>query len=135
MKILGFNFTKINVEKKNNLSKDVKITSGINISSIEEAKSDILNTKDIILSVNWRFEVSYNPNLALISFEGNLLIALEPKKAKDILSKWKNTKLDDEFNIAVLNMILKKSNIKAIQFEEELGLPIHFKLPSLKSKS
>lgn len=134
MKTLGFNFTKISAEKINSLNKDTKITSGINISSIEESNFDLLKTKDSVLIVKWKFEISYNINVAKILFEGNLNVALDSKKSKEVLSKWKDKKLDEEFNLVILNIILKKCNIKALQFEEEFNLPTHFKLPSLKTK-
>ena len=63
---------------------------------------------------------------------GNILISVDPKKGEEILKDWKNKKLNDGMRLVIFNSILSKANIKAIQLEEEFGLPIHFKLPSLK---
>jgi len=134
MKLAGFNFTKYNIEKKSNDYKDLKVSSGINIESIEEAKSNFLKTKEILLAVNWKFNVNYEPKIASIELGGNLVIGLDSKKAKEILKKWSKKEIDEEFNVKVLNVILKKCNIKALQFEDDFSLPIHFKLPSLKAK-
>lgn len=134
MKLAGFNFTKYNIEKKSNDYKNLKISSGINIESIEEVKSNILKTKETLLIVKWKFNVNYEPKIASIELAGNLIIGLESKKSKEILKKWDKKEIDEEFNIKILNIILKKCNIKSVQFEDDFSLPIHFKLPSLKGK-
>jgi len=36
--------------------------------------------------------------------------------------------------IKISNFIIKKASIKAFELEEELGLPIHIKLPTLNIK-
>ncbi|MFB5637456.1 MAG: hypothetical protein ACE5RF_03515 [Nitrosarchaeum sp.] len=133
MKLAGFNFTKILIEKKKSDLKDLKISSGIHIDNISEAKSPI-KTKESFLAVKWKFEATYNPEIAKIEFEGNVLVGLDSNKAKEVLKSWTNKKVDEDFNLAVINVILRKSNIKALQLEDEFGLPAHFKLPSLKAK-
>jgi hypothetical protein len=40
MRLVGFNFTKMNLEKKSDNLKDLKISTGIDISNIQEAKSN-----------------------------------------------------------------------------------------------
>jgi len=134
MKIAGFNFTKILAEKNNSNFEGLKIDSGINLESIEKINSKEIKSSDSFLIIKWSCEINYAPNIANISFSGNLVLSLEEKKAKEIISSWENKKLDQEFNMNVLNLILKKVNIKAVQLEDELNLPLHFKLPSLKSK-
>lgn len=129
MKLAGFNFTKINVEKFTNDFKNLKINTSINLVSIDEAKT--IKTNDSFLNLKFNYSIDYDPKIAKIEFEGNMLISIDSKKAKEILDDWKNKKIKDESRLAIFNGILMKSNIKAVQIESEMGLPIHFKLPSL----
>ncbi|GAG20549.1 unnamed protein product, partial [marine sediment metagenome] len=56
------------------------------------------------------------------------------KIAKDILKEWNDKKMSEDFRITLFNIILRKSNLKAIQLEDEMNLPIHIQLPSLKKE-
>lgn len=136
MKLIGFNFTKINSEKKESQTnlKDVKVKTNLNISNIEEINSNLLNTKEQVLRVNFIYNIDYSPDYASVNFSGNLILSLEPKKAKEVLKKWKEKKIDEELKVSVFNIILKKSNIKALQLEDEMNLPLHFPLPSVKKQ-
>jgi len=39
---------------------------------------------------------------------------------------------ENEESLAITNIILQKASIKALELEEELGLPPHIRLPSVK---
>ncbi|MCK5624574.1 hypothetical protein KAI04_01910 [Candidatus Pacearchaeota archaeon] len=132
MKLLGFNFTKIQVERFKERVEGLKIGTRIDVSDIIEAKAGILKTKDDILSIKFIYGLDYEPGMAKLDLEGNLLISLESKKVKEILREWKDKKMPDDFKIALFNLILRKSTLKALQLEEEMNLPIHIQLPSLK---
>lgn len=132
MKIISFNFTKMNIEKRSASLDNLKIESRVNLSSIEEAKIENTKTPEGFLTVKWKYSINYSPNIANIDFEGVILISLDKKEASEVLEQWKLKKLNDDFNIKILNAIVKKSSIKAIQLEEDFGLPIHFKLPGFK---
>lgn len=129
---MNFNYTKIFVEKKSADYKDLKIASSINIESIEEPKELTSKTKDSFLIVGWNYGIEYTPGIAKLAFSGNLLLSVDQKEAKEILTNWKEKKVDPEFNLLLVNLIMKKANIKAIQFEDEFNLPTHFKMPSVK---
>ena len=132
MKLAGLNFTKINVEKSKNDFKDLKINTSINLEEITEAKADLIKSKDIFLSIKFKYGINYDPEIAKIEFEGGILISVDQKTGKEILNDWKEKKVKDETRLILFNLILRKSNIKALQLEEEMNLPIHFKLPSLQ---
>jgi hypothetical protein len=131
MKLAGFNFTKIHAEKQKNQIKEIKIDSKINIASIESIKSDLINQKESLLGVEFDYSIKYK-NLATLEFKGNLVLVLNSKDANKIIKDFKNKKISDDFRISIFNIIMKKSSIKALQLEEELNLPYHFKLPSLR---
>ena len=133
IKIVGFNFRKINVEKTSDTFKDLKINTKIDISAIEEAKSEFLKGDDQILKIKFIYTIEYNPNIANIVLEGNIVLTASKDEAKKILDGWKDKKMSESFRISLFNMILRKSNVKALQLEEEMNLPLHIPFPSLKA--
>jgi len=134
MKIVGFNFNKINIEKLSDKVDNLKINTDIDISEIKEIKSDFFKTKEDIITVKFSYNINYEPNFAKIEFVGNVLLAIESKTTKNILKQWKDKKMSEEFKITLFNIILRKSNLKALQLEDEINLPLHISLPSLKQK-
>ena len=132
MRLVGFNFTKINAEKSSEVHKDLKINTGIDVSEIREIKSDFFKTKEDLVGITFEYTITYDPGYAKLNFTGNVLIGLDSSKAKEVFKKWKDKKIPDDFKLALFNIILKKSSVRALQLEEELNLPTHFPLPSLK---
>lgn len=134
MKILGFNFNKINTEKFLDKIENLKINTKIDVSEINTIKSDFLKTKEELLGINFNYDISYDPDFAKISFAGKIIFSVESKKAKEILKQWKDKKMPEDFKVILFNVILRKSNIKALQLEDEMNLPLHVSLPSLKKQ-
>ncbi len=135
MKLIGFNFQKIGIEKFNDPSENIKFNIKLDISSIEPVKSDILRIKDDLIKVDFIYNVIYEPNVAKIEFSGNIILAVEPKIAKELLREWKDKQSPEDFRLFIFNIILRKSNIKALQLAEEMNLPPHIPLPSLGKDS
>ena len=131
MKLIGFNFDKVSVEKFQERPESLKFNTKLDISGINPLKSDFLKTKEDILKVDFAYSVLYEPNFAKLDLVGNILISVEPKIAREVLKGWKDKQSPEEFRIFMFNVILRKSNIKALQLEDELGLPPHIPLPSL----
>ncbi len=131
MKLVGFNYTKINAEKKSSDFSELKVNTSINIDSIEELKSPV-KTKDFLLDIKFNYLINYDPKIANIDFAGQLVLLVDSKLGKEIIKEWKDKKLKDDTRLTIFNMILRKANIRALPIEEELNLPIHINLPSLK---
>jgi len=134
MKLIGFNFSKINIERFSEKVENLKINTNINISDIEELKSDFLSMKEALLKIKFTYNINYDPDFAKIEFMGDIILAVEPKEMKDVLKQWKNKKIAEDFKITVFNIVLRKSNLKALQLEDEINLPLHLPLPSLKQE-
>ena len=134
MKILGFNFTKISAERFPGKTEDIKINTNIDISDIQEVKSEMFNDKEKLLGVKFINTINYDPNFAKIELGGTILLTFEEKEAKKILNDWKDKKLAEELRLALFNLILKKSSIKSLQLEEEINIPLHIPMPSLKEE-
>lgn len=135
MRLIGFNFTKIQAERFKDRAESIKFNTKINLSSIEPIKSDALKTKEEIVRINFTYTLSYEPEFAKVELSGYAVLALDPKLAKDVIKGFKDKGTSDEFRVFVLNVILKKVNLKALQLEEELGLPLHLPLVSLNKDS
>ncbi len=134
MRIIGFNFSKISVEKLADKVDNLKIDTKIDISEIEPVKSDIFK-KEELLSIKFTYTIDYSPKLAKLELAGHIIMSVDSKMVNNILSGWKNKKMPEEFRIAIFNIILRKANIKALELEDEMNLPIHMPLPKVtKSK-
>jgi len=133
MKLIGFNLTKMDLEKKSDNLKDLKISTSIDILDVKEVKSDFLNSSGSLMGVKFEYLINYEKDIAFLKFYGNIVVSMDPKQADEITSKWKDKKLPEGFKLAIFNIILRKSTIKALQFEEELNLPLHMPFPSFKS--
>lgn len=137
MRVIGFSFTKISIERLKETLKnkeDLKVDTQIDIPEIKEIKSNLLKTKEDLLSIKFIHKVNYNPDFAKIELEGKILLAVSQKVAKEVLKQWKKNKMGEEFRIPLFNLILKKSSLKALALEEELNLPLHIPLPSFKKQ-
>jgi len=135
MKLMGFNFKKVSVEKFGNKSKEIKINSKIDVPSMKEVNSDVFKIKEQLISVDFDYIIDYAPDFAKIELSGVLVLALEPKLAKEVLKKWKDKEIPEDFKLNLFNLILKKSLIKALQIEDEMNLPLHIQLPFFKKQS
>jgi len=130
MRLINFNFTKINVERLKEKADKITFNTKIDINSIDSFKSE-LKIKEDLLKIDFVYTVSYEPEFAKVELGGSFILSVEPKIAKEVLNGWKDKKTSEEFRVAIFNVIMKKSNIKALQLEDEIGLPIHVPMPSL----
>lgn len=135
MKVLGFNFTKISIERFPKKAEGLKINTDISIQEITPVNTDLFKTKEEFLGVKFSYNISYDPEYAKVDFLGDIVISLDSKDAKEVLKEWKDKKFPEDFKIFVFNVILKKSNLKALELEDEMNLPLHLPLPSLKKAS
>jgi len=135
MRLMGFNFTKINVERLGGSGENLKINTNIDISEIEKAKVDFFKGKEEILSIKFKYNINYDPEFAKIIFEGNIIITVDSKQSKELLLKWKNKEVLPDVQYFIFNIIIRKANIKALQFEDEMNLPLHIPMPRLSKQN
>ncbi len=136
MRAIGFSFKKINVEKLPSTNLEgVKVNVNIDISDIVSVKpTDILKPKDELVGVKFTYFVNYDPDYAKLSFSGDILLEVEPKIAKEILKSWKDKEMPEDFRIFIFNIILRKSNLKALELEDEMNLPPHIPMPAIQKE-
>ena len=128
MVVIGFNLRRILVDRKKNISGKISVRTNIDVKEITKEKIEMIKDKEV-LSFDFEFLINYDPEVAKLSFEGNVLIALDSKEAKEILNKWKKKELPEEVRINLFNTILSRCSIEALSMEEKMGLPTHFPLP------
>lgn len=129
IQLIGFNFTKISGERYSDFKENLKINPNINISSID--KHDLNLIKQDAIKVVFSFSVKYE-DLADIALEGNILLRVDTKTQKDLINGWTKKNLDKDLQTIIVNLIMQKASIRAIELEEEMNLPIHIKIPKLE---
>jgi len=134
MRLLSFNLSKISAERFPSSAGDLKIVPNVKIEEIKGVKAE-LKSKEELIGVKFSYIVSYDPDYAKLEFSGEILASVEQKIAKEILKNWKDKKLEGNFKIFLFNIILRRANLKALELEDELGLPLHIPLPSVGEKS
>ena len=132
MRIVGFNFKKISVERIGEKQENLKINTNVDIPNIEILKPEFFKTKEELLQIDFKYVVNYEPNFAKVELIGNIIVALDSKNAKEIIKHWKDKEMSDELRMSLFNMILRKSNLKALELEDEMNLPLHIPFPPLK---
>ena len=125
IKLIGAKITKINAERNPNFDGKIELKTNIKIQKLEKIKE----SKEAV-KIEYVFDVDYT-NLGKISIEGTLFLSSEPKKIKELIKLQKEQKLNTPEYIAITNLIIQKASIKAFELEEELGLPIHIKFPTV----
>ncbi len=132
MRIIGFNFKKIEAERKKDLKGKLEIKSNLQIDDIEKDKIEVAGE---ILKFHFDFSIRYEPNFAELSFKGVVLVIPDKlEDIKNILKDWKKKKISEETKIFVLNFVMSKCNLKALQLEEDFSLPSHIPLPRISKQ-
>ena len=125
MKLAGSRFIKIIAERKPEFDGKLEIKTDIKIKNLEKIKE----SKETI-KVEYVFNVDY-ADLGEISIEGILFLSSDAKQIKELIKLQKEKKFNTPEHIAITNLIIQKASIKAFELEEELGLPIHIKFPTV----
>jgi hypothetical protein len=135
MAIVGFDFTKINVEKKSSAKGNIKINNNVSIKSVDEQELTLGTLKQKALKFTFSFNTKYEPDLATISLEGFVLYITKPEQVKEISENWKKSKkLPKEIMTPILNTVLAKCNIQALILSSYLNLPSPIPLPKVEEK-
>ena len=129
MRIIGFNLSKVSIERQEKLEGKLEIKQNINVDNIDKQKIDI--SKDEALKIEFTFSVDYDPKFAKVEFKGHVLAMPEKDEAKQILKEWKDKKIPDGIRMGLFNFIMSKCNIKALALEDEMGLPTHVPMPRI----
>lgn len=133
MTVIGFNLKNISAEKRNQIAGKLNVNNNLKILDISQEKA-AFTVSDEVLKFDFKFDVTYDPDIGNLAMEGNLLYMEKPKKIKDILDLWKKEqKMSKEVSELVFNTILSRCNVKALTLAQDVGLPPHFRLPLIRA--
>lgn len=140
MPIVGFNFNKVHVEKKEQAERDqpknIQIKNNVLITNVQEEKLPTGKVKSDGLKFDFKFHLEYTPDVGEIELIGFMYYLDEPEIIKDIFKSWKkDKKIPQDITSALVNTVLVKGTIKALSLAQEVNLPPHLPLPTVNPKS
>ncbi|MBN2142208.1 hypothetical protein JW711_02660 [Candidatus Woesearchaeota archaeon] len=134
MAVIGFSFTKMIVERFSPVKGKISINNNVGVTSLEETKLDI-NTDKKSLKLSFEFTSAYEPKIAKILLQGEVIYLIDKDKAADVIANWKkNKKLDNSILEQVLNNVLAKCNVEALILSKDMNLPPPMALPKVGIK-
>lgn len=132
MRILGFNFDKISVEKLKDKTENLNIKTNIDVSEIKKIDSSLLKTDDELFQAKFSYSVKYEPGFADIEIKGTATLSVDEKQAKEVVKEWKKKQMPEDFRNFLFNIIMRKASLRSLHLEDELNLPLHLPFPTLK---
>ena len=133
MTIVGFNFTRMDVERKNQSKGKINISNNVTIENIEESSFSVGQEEQKSLKITFKFISSYEPEVGSIELIGDLIFIDSIVRIKEIFSDWKEKKrLPKEVMTEVLNVVLNRCNIQALILARDINLPSPIPLPKVK---
>jgi len=131
MTIIGFNFTRIIAERAPRASAKLQITNNIALKNVQASPIGADETKSTV-RVGFHFESLYQPNIARIMLDGDVLLLLEKKIADEFVKGYNEKK---QVPVAAmqqaLNHVLDRCNIQALLLAKDLNLPSPIPLPKV----
>lgn len=135
MTVIGIGFNKISMERFAPVVGKININNNATVKDIDKMELNVGNKKQNALKFTFEFKASYEPNLAHITLEGEVVWLEKESDAEKILKDWKkDKKIPKEIMTPVINAILAKSNIEALVLSRELNLPPPIPLPKVEAK-
>ena len=132
MTIVGFNFTRIHVERNKVAKGKINIKNNVAIKKVEEADLSLGKNKQSGLRFTFEFVSLYDPKVGEISLVGEVLYLMDDKQVKEVVKGWKkDKKIPKELTAAVLNTVLQKCNIQALMLSRDINLPPPIPLPKV----
>ena len=131
--IIGFSLTQLSVERHTSLQGNIGVKNDLNIRDVQEQPlAPGVGSNQKAVNFAFVFTVSYTPHVADITILGNVLYAAAPKTISEILSTWKEKKkVSADISVDILNFVLHKCNIRALELAQEFNLPLHIPMPKV----
>ena len=132
MAIVGFEFTKILVEKQETATGKINISNNVGIVDIRKSDLEIGKSKQTAIKFLFEYRSLYEPKFAKIELTGNILYLTDEKSAKEILDAWeKDKRISKDIAEKIINTILTKANIQSIILSNTVNLPPPVPLPKV----
>lgn len=130
MAIIGFNFTKIGAARLTTKSGKIQVNNNIAVREIE-ATTFAGDEKRKALRVGFRFDCLYEPKVAHIQLDGDVIILMEKKAAEEMVKGWTEKKLPTQTLTGAMNHVLERCNVQAIILARDMNLPSPVPLPKV----
>jgi hypothetical protein len=132
--------TKITAEKMPDFKGLSGTSTDIEFTNIEKEEIALLEKQEPV-KISFKYKITYEnkeqkkpEKLAEVTFEGFVVLSSEKEESKEIMKSWKKKELPISFKVPIFNIILKKCAVKALQLEEDVGIPTHFTFPQILQK-
>lgn len=133
MGIVGFSFTKMVGERLEKAVGQININNNIKITHIEEADLSVTAADQKGLKFSFRFTVHYDPKVANLTFDGEIVSLQTKERADAILKRWSDEqRVGPEVSVDILNAALARCNVQSILMAQELSLPSPVPLPKVQ---
>ena len=135
MPIVGFNFERINAERKKGLMKGMQAKHEVSIKSVDQEDLSSMEKNRQGIRFNFDYDVVYEPGIGRIILSGNIIYSDDDKKIKEILNQWKkNKEIPTDLKQQILNTAIMRSTIRALSLSQEVNLPPHLPIIPTISK-
>lgn len=129
LKLLGDRILSVSANRTENYDGKISLNTNLKLTNMEVANDD-----DNAMKVSYTFIIDYS-DLGKIEISGYIFVGGNSDQIKGLLDKWEKKEFDSPEHAGITNLIIQKTSIRALQLEEELGLPIHMRLPTVTLNS
>ncbi|MBI3034348.1 hypothetical protein HYY72_04255 [Candidatus Woesearchaeota archaeon] len=131
--IIGFNFKKINIEKRNPVTGKVDINNNVSVTHVEESDFPLGKQKQKGVTFQFEFTSKYEPDVGGLLFTGEILYLGDQKTNDEIIKGWQKSKtIPKEIMAEVIDTALTRCNIEALILSRDINLPPPVPLPKVK---
>jgi len=133
--IIGFNFSKILVERSKPVKGKINIQNKVSVTDVIKADLSLGKDKQDGVKFTFSYVSQYEPKVGQIELEGDLLFLTDAKNSKFIVDSWKkDKKVPQDVMSSVLNSVLQKCNVQALIASRDVNLPPMVPLPKVQVK-
>ncbi len=158
MRVIGFNFTRLSTER---FKEFINSSKNINISfkNINKEEVELLKNLDSI-KISFEYTLTHTESenqtneekkpqtekqlelnkenktqdLAKITIEGNIVLALPEVDSKEILKQWKKQEISPNFQVPLYNLIFKKCTPALVYLADSINLPSPVPIQKIQPK-
>ena len=130
MSVIGFNFTKIGAQILSKQKGKIQINNNINVREVESQEFSAEKTRKAV-RVAFRYDGLYEPKVAHIQLDGDIILLLPAKEADELIKGWDEKKVPTKTLTEAMNVVLEKCNIQAIMIARDMNLPSPVPLPKV----